>query len=68
MFPYAKKIQYAFAIMALATWCRTADADTYDIKVDIPAGSLHIAAHLDDISEGEKICLPAFGQRFGEHF
>ncbi len=43
-----------------------ASGDTYRIAADIPGAALSVDALLGDIRIGEKICLPAFGQRYGE--
>ena len=43
------------------------NADSYALDVDTPNGTIHVHAKIHDIQSGEVLCLPAFGQRFGEH-
>ena len=40
--------------------------DRYEITVDASHGALRVRAQLSDIDREETICLPAFGQRYGE--
>lgn len=40
--------------------------DHYVIEVDVRAGTLRVEAALEGIEAGTKICLPSFGQRYGE--
>ncbi|MBQ1926594.1 MAG: hypothetical protein II180_10820, partial [Proteobacteria bacterium] len=40
--------------------------DRYEITVDASRGALRVRAQLSDIDREETICLPAFGQRYGE--
>lgn len=43
-----------------------AEPDRYEITVDDARGALRVRAQLNHITREETICLPAFGQRFGE--
>lgn len=40
--------------------------DRYEITVDAARGALRVRAQLSQIAREETVCLPAFGQRFGE--
>ncbi|MBQ9244451.1 MAG: hypothetical protein IJ165_14735 [Proteobacteria bacterium] len=40
--------------------------DRYEITVDAARGALRVRAQLSHIAREETVCLPAFGQRFGE--
>lgn len=42
--------------------------DDYLLTVDTKSGTIQIHANILDIACQETVCLPAFGQRFGEHF
>lgn len=42
--------------------------DRYELDVDAQAGTIVVRGQLGDIQSGETICLPAFGQRYGETF
>ncbi|MBO4351704.1 MAG: hypothetical protein J6A01_12290 [Proteobacteria bacterium] len=42
--------------------------DDYLLSIDPHSGTIQVQANILDISCKETICLPAFGQRFGEHF
>ena len=42
--------------------------DIYKIDIDCSSGNLKVDAILHEFQPSEKICLPAFGQRFGEKF
>ncbi len=42
--------------------------DRYELDVDSEAGTIAVRGQLGDIQSGETICLPAFGQRYGETF
>ena len=41
--------------------------DSYRLDVSGAQGSLDVRAELHGVLPGELLCLPAFGQRFGEH-
>lgn len=43
-----------------------AGPDRYEITVDDARGALNVRAQLNHITREETLCLPAFGQRFGE--
>ena len=62
--------KYASLLIFLATTIapNAARADEYAIQANTGANRLSITAKLSDVSNGEKLCLPAFGQRYGEQF
>lgn len=41
--------------------------DDYLLAVDTASGTIQVQAQILDVSAHETVCLPAFGQRFGEH-
>ena len=41
-------------------------SDFYQLSVNLKAGEISVRAELRDIAKAEKLCLPAFGQRYGE--
>ena len=42
--------------------------DRYSLNVDLVRGTIEVSASLDNVLAGELVCLPAFGQRYGEYF
>ena len=42
--------------------------DLYKISIDCSSGNLKVDGFIYEIQPTEKLCLPAFGQRFGEKF
>ena len=42
--------------------------DNYLLNVDTKSGTIQVQAQILDIANNETVCMPAFGQRFGEHF
>lgn len=62
--------KFAQILIALTAYAAsvTARADEYAIHANVASGALSVDATLHRVSTNEKICLPAFGQRFGEQF
>lgn len=62
-----RTISLFFAVCAcLCLSPSLSSADTYHLSVHVAKGTILVSAQLDDIQTGEKLCLPAFGQRYGE--
>lgn len=63
-----KRILFVFSFLSCFLYCPIsvwAD-DVYDISAHLSQGTLKIHAELRNILSNEKLCLPAFGQRYGE--
>lgn len=70
MFSYPSMIRTIPLLLAVCAWlCLSASlafADTYHLSVHIAKGAIHASVQLENLKSGEKLCLPAFGQRYGE--
>lgn len=61
------KVFTAFFWGIALLWSSFAYSDTYHMEFDLERGEIAVSAELQSVVSDEKVCLPAFGQRFGEN-